>query len=113
MFSNTALVIDHFKTVIEILIRKCELWHVQLKQINMTIIKIGTPKTITEFEHFDFIIHVHLCVQMVQINLQTAWTLIRLLFLEQSDLGPRCLPRLICPSSKNCYGISNPNQVIL
>ena len=38
-------------------------------------------------------------VKMVQREWQTVKTLIRLLPLEQSDLGLHCLPRLICPKT--------------
>ena len=65
------------------------------------ILKFGTPQTIAiivlKIEKFD--VTLHECIQKMQMERQTAKTLIRLLLQKQSDLGLHCLLRPICPNT--------------
>ena len=75
--------------------------------------KIGTLKVITiivlKMEQFGFIIHQ--CVQMMQMEWQTVQTLIRLLHLEQSDQGLRCLLKGGCiTSGRNRLNFHDPSS---
>ena len=74
--------------------------HYRGHSVTVKILNIGTPEIITiivlQLEQLDFT--VQYCVQKMQTEQQTEKTLIRLLHVEQSDLGLHCLLRPICPN---------------